>query len=401
MSRRIFGSFLVMAMVMGWHAGMAQAGAEIKISEDAKIDLGFRLQTLYINTERDLDNSGSFETDNDFKVRRARIRLGADVTDMVGIFLQTEFSEDEAGTGGDVRLIDAFVKVAPNPWLQLIGGENMAASLRQNLTSSGALMAIDRPGIIYKNLTWGARSLHTFSNATYADSDSGLRGTVDVRDMGATLFGEGGVADNVSLKYYLGIYDGVQQPAPNDKDNLRYAARVQVNLFDPEPGYYNLSTYLGKKKTVGFGLTYDSQDDVVVGSDYTEWSIDAFTDYPVGPGSLTVEAAYINLDLDDNNPVLQKAEGDGFYIQGGYFWNNWQPWLEYETWSSEAANDLGSYDCFRFGVSYFLKGHNANVKAGYEIFNTDQNFTYEVGGSRIPSTEDSINSFVVGLYVTY
>ncbi len=65
----------------------------------------------------------------------------------------------------------------------------------------------------------------------------------------------------------------------------------------------------------------------------------------------------------------------------------------FEQWGSDAPNDFGSYDAIRVGVTYFIKGHNANIKAGYEIFNADQNFS--------GTSEDSVGTFVVGAYVTY
>jgi hypothetical protein len=398
----ILSLFTVFAILLfGIHD--AYAGAKIKINDDSEINLGFRLQTLYINTQGDLDGDGSFESVDDFKIRRARFRLGADVTKWVSMFLQTEFAEDP-GSGGDVRLIDGLLKLKPHPWAHIIMGMNMAPAMRQNLTSSGGLMALDRPGLVYKNLTWGTRSLGVFSNSTYTDSDAGLRGSVGVRDMGVTLFGSGALSDLVSLKYYIGLYDGIQNGI---EDSERYTGRVQVNFFDREAGYYNLSTYLGKKKTIGVGASFDTQDnvevDVVSGDEvpYSQYTADVFVDLPLGEGALTAEAAYVNLDLDD--AVISKgtgifdtrqSAGSGYYAQAGYFINNWQPWAEWETWNSDAeGSDLGSYDSYRVGVTYFLKGHNANIKAGYEQFNAKENFS--------GTSEDSVGSFVIGLYTTY
>ncbi len=137
------------------------------------------------------------------------------------------------------------------------------------------------------------------------------------------------------------------------------------------------------------------------------WTLDAFADYPVGPGCLTLEAAYINLDLDGAGPLsatgtpAKNSEGDGFYFQAGYFFqnmdpawlNNFQPWFDFETWDSDGAGDRGRFDNFRIGLSYFLKGHNANIKIGYEVFDADRDFT--------GTSEDSIETFVSGVYVTY
>ncbi len=396
MRQKLALCILVTLAVFLFQAGSAQAGARIQISDDSKIDLGFRLQALYLNTDKDIDSDGDFESFDDFKVRRARIRLGADVTKWVSMFLQTEFSEG-AGAGADMRVIDAFVQLKPHKLANLYLGENMAPVLRQNVTSSGALMAIDRPAINSKNLTWGTKAPAAFTNTTIDDFSAGLTGDVDVRDTGLTLFGSDSLNDMVHFKYYAGVYDGVQNA---DQDSERYAARVQINFFDPEPGYYNLSTYLGEKKTIGLGAAFDTQEDVDADAsgniDYQMFTFDAFVDYPVGPGYLTFESAYIDLDLDGGGVIstgntAKNSQGKGFYAQAGYFISNWQPWVEYEDWNSDGAT--GDFDNLRCGLTYFIKGHNANIKAGYETFNGDHNFT--------GTNEDRINTFVTGLYVTY
>ncbi len=100
------GGILLVAAAVVLLAGLpgpARAGAKLQISEDSSIDLGFRLQGLYLRTEKDLDRpaDGDFETVDDFKIRRARLRVGADITRWVSMFIQTEFAEDPAtGVGG-------------------------------------------------------------------------------------------------------------------------------------------------------------------------------------------------------------------------------------------------------------------------------------------------------------
>ena len=380
-------------------AAPAWAGAELKINDESSINLGFRAQAFAKFIESDLDGDGNFEDYTDFQVRRARIRLLGKVNKNISAFLQTEFGDDSAGNGGDVRMIDAFVRVNYNPWAQIYAGLNMAPSSRQSTTSSGGLMAIGRPGNNTKNLTWGTRSLGRFSTATISDTASSLNGlaTNSVRDMGVTLFGSGSLSDTSHLKYYLGFYDGIQVSGNSDR-NLRMTARAQLNLFDAEAGYYNTSTYLGKKKTLAFGVSYDVQDEVQVATaggygDYAYYSVDAFAEWPMGEGTLTAEAAFSDLDLDGANANALRSEGDGFYVQAGYFQNNWQPWIEYENWDSKATSGQGDYDAYRVGISYFFKGHNANVKAGFETVNSDINFS--------GTSEDSITSFIIGFFITY
>jgi hypothetical protein len=375
----------------------AWAGAKLKIDDESYLDLGFRVQALSKYTDVDLDGDGSWDSDTDFQVRRARFRLLLSVNKYVSAFIQTDATDDTGGAGSDMRVIDSWVSLKYNNWLQLFSGEHMSPASRQNLTGSGALMTIDRPGNNNKTLTWGTRSVMRFQTSTYGDSSGGLSGDNAVRDVGATIFGSGSFSDTLHLKYYVGGYDGTQN-ATTDDDNLRWTGRAQLNFFDAEPGYFNNSTYLGGKKTIALGVSYDTQSEVqddTLGdtADYEYWTVDGFIDWPLGAGAITAEAAYSDLDLDDANAAAVRSQGDGFYVQAGYYINKWQPWVEYETWSSDDDNDLGSYDAFRIGISYFFKGHNANVKAGFERWSPDENFT--------GTSEDELNTFVIGLYTTY
>ncbi len=377
------------------------AGAKIKITDDSDINLGFRLQTLYLNNDQDFRSNN----ENEFRVRRARFRLGANVTQYFSMFLQTEFSNDAGGGGGDARLIDAFIIAKPHPLFHIYAGENMAPAARQNLTSSGGLMAMDRPGINNKVLTWGTKANAALNTGTIPGTDAGLGGDVDVRDLGVTLFGSTSLTEMTHVKYYLGVYEGAVDRV---KDNERFTGRIQINFFDPEPGYYNLSTYLGKKKTLGIGGSYDTQngvaEDSVTGDtvDYEWFSFDAFLDYPVGPGHLTAEVGYNNLNFTGGGNALtdgsatgtlgvraDQAEGNGIYFQSGYYMQGWQPWFEYEYWDANASGDRGSFDLFRIGLSYYFKGHNANVKVGYEVIDPEA------------SGLDNIDTFGVGAYLTY
>ena len=379
------------------------AGAKLKINDNSEIDFGFRLQALFIADDALLSPGGGLEQVNEFKVRRARLRVKATIGEHVEMFIQTE-TGGPANSGVDMRMIDAFITIKANPWAQFIAGLNMAPASRQNLTSSGALLAIDRPGIAYKSLTWGTRVLRSFSNRTVITSTGNFATPVAVRDTGLTLFGSGDVGP-AHLKYYLGVYDGNN---PVGEDTFRTTARVQLNLWDAEAGYYNLSTYLAKKRTLGIGVSYDTQKDAggvglpaleeppIVVADYTYTTIDAFLEMPFGDRvALTAEAAYQMLDFDDNQYLLN-SQGDGYYVQAGFYVNKWQPWVEYEVWNSDRDDDVGNTEIYRVGVTYFLEGQNANLKFGYEDFSTDTPFAIVAN-----SEETSASAYVFGFYVTY
>ena len=365
-------------------ATTANAGAKIKINDDATIDLGFRVQALLLN------RSGDNNTEDEFKVRRARFRLGSTITDKASIFLQTDVS------GKSMNLIDAFITFKPTKNFHVIVGENMVPASRQNLTSSAALMTIDRPGTTYKTLNWGGRALESFSNSTINETKAGFSTKYAVRDGGLTVFGKGDLSDNTHYKYYAGVYNGSDKPAA---DSFEYATRFQINFGDAESGYYNASTYLGKKETIAFGVSYTAQTDAAIetatsnGVDYSLLSIDAFIEQPMGKGSFTAEAAYSKVDLDGAGDLTTggngtKSEGDGFYVQSGYLVNDWQVWAAYEQWDSSNNEDYGSFDSARVGVTYFLSGQNLNVKAGLEKTNLDWD-------------NSSDTAFVLGAYVNF
>ncbi len=395
------------AGIIGVIAAHAFAGSVVTVDEDLKLDVGLRVQSLLVVTDKDRDGDGTFESDTDAKVRRGRIRVSADAGKILKGFLQTEVGSNADGAGYDMRLIDAVVIAKIDPLLNIYAGQYMAPASRQNLTGSAALMAIDRPGINYKTLTWGTRSVSAFANSTIAETDAGLRGDFAVRDMGATIFSTADFGDNLHGKCYLGAYDGIQM---GTTDDLRLTGRVQLNLFDAESGYFNSSLYHGTKKTVGIGASFDQQTSVAVDEDigdvdYQFYTVDGFLELPCAGGSLTLEAAYQVLDLDDATKLdhdddittatkdATQSQGDGYYVQAGYYVNKWQPWVGYERWESDSDTDTGSYDMYRVGVSYFFKGNSANIKAGFERMESD----VAIGTTE----EDTVDSFVVGLYTNY
>ena len=383
-------------------AGSALAGAKLQINDEAYIDFGYRLQAYltHMDTNLDPEPDSGYETMRDFSLRRARLRVKGVINDRISVFMQSDVS------GKDMQMIDAFVTYKADPWAQFIMGRNMAPSSRQATTSSGALMAMDRPGLVYKALNWGTRYKYGFNANTYAGT--GIDGGDDtVRDNGLTLFGSGPLGENGNLKYYAGIYNGGDTWGVdgNDKDHLAF--RAQYNLWDAEGGYYNSSTYLGKKKTLGIGFSYDMQDEVatdgVTGDPvgYALMSADVFLELPNAAGNaLTAEFGYNALDFDDAAGSEMYA-GSGFYGQAGYYLaSGFQPWVMYEMWGSDADENgagqtPGDFTTLRAGVTYYFEGHNANIKLGFETFSPDVPMTID------GVEEDSINSITLGFFTNY
>jgi hypothetical protein len=277
----------------------ASAEVKLRIGDDGELDLGGSLQTLARFSNFRNPNSNDADSGVDLFLHRGLLRLGGYYTDFVRFFLQTEAS---LATDNDpsVRVSDASLDLHYREIAQLIMGLQRAPANRSILTSDDALMAIDRPGITGYNLTWGLRSRVEFDTTTLRNTNSGIHGPYQDRDLGATLFGAFSTSDMLHFKYYAGIYRGIQN-SDDDQDNPRFAGRIQMNLFDPEPGYENLGTYLGTKKTIAIGYSNDTQHDVVTnlkdgkGVAYKAFNqVDLFIEYPLGPGSATFEGAYLH-----------------------------------------------------------------------------------------------------------
>lgn len=387
-----------------------QAMAKVKIDEDTNLEVGVRLQTQLFSTEANLDASDAdYERQTSFLLRRARLRFRVNYKSWLTGYVQTDY-EEQAGTSSDLRIIDAYVLLKPHALAWIYVGQNMAPASRANLTSSGGFMAIDRPSLTYRTLSWGARAKYAFTNTSYGPSSANLqRGArAPVRDLGVTLFGNQSFSDALHLKYYLGAYDGVQT---STKDDLRFTARVQLNAFDKESGYYNDATYLGEKRTVGVGATYDAQKAVAIDQasgadvDYQLYSFDAFADWRLPVGAVTAEVGYVHLDLGGGGAlapspsgpastltfgIANQAQGGGFYAHAGYYVEKLQPWVEYEQWKSDAAGNVGGFKAYRAGVSYYLKGHDIKVVAGYERFEPEV---------PLAAGQDTVQSFLAGLYI--
>ena len=397
-------AFLLLACL---GVSVAQAGARIDINDEAYIDLGFRVQAMIMNYDKYYnweDSNGDpqaiVDTVEKARLRRARIRLKGVINKHVTAFLQTE-AISFAGAGLASRIIDGWVDFKLNNWLQLYTGLHMAPILRQNLTSSGALMALDRPGLNNKALTWGSGSSYAFANDGLISA--GVVPDAPVRDIGATIFGTGQLGETTSIKYYAGMYNGV----PNELESgaletdKRFTVRAQFNIGDPEPGYFQSSTYLGGKSTIAIGVGYDTQSNVLARggkADYSLMTVDFFLDKPLGSNALTFEGAWMLADWGDE-ASLKQLQGSGFYGQLGFLINQkWQPWILYETFASDSDDTAsfqvdGNYDTYRIGLSWFLDGQHANIKAGYEMVNMKQ---------KLEGTDkDNLSSFVLGFFTTY
>jgi len=381
---------------------------QVSIADNIDLSIFGRLQPVYYHTSTDEPVYADRDV-NDFRLRRARLLVKGTMDGWASFVVQTGYSEEpESGSAG-ARIVDAYVHLAPSAAVQILAGEFLAPASRQNLTYAGTLMAFDNPGVTYKSLSWGGRALTRMSSQTIAATDSGLRGSVDVRDTGVLFFGNDGTQERgLHYKYYLGVFDGARSA-----DSERISTRVQINLGDPEPAYYQKSTYYGGLDTVGLGLSVDTQTAVAqeleTGNeiDYRFYSADVFMEKPLASQALSLEAAWLKLELDDALTLVDPfesdmsksqlgsglaAQGTGFYLQAGLTVEQWQPWLEYEAWNSDAEASIGDYSSYRVGLTYIFSKFQAEFKIGFEHAESDHAI---VGNAK------SLNTLASGLFITF
>jgi hypothetical protein len=185
------------------------------------------------------------------------------------------------------------------------------------------------------------------------------------RDLGVQLRGLlfGGL-----VEYRAGLFQGVRKAQTASKvsaDNFfRFASRIQVNLLDPETGFFYQGTYLGKKKILSFGASVDVQDA------YRYFAGDVFVDMPVGPAG--VATGQVNIAHWNGGTLIPGlAKQTAVMGEAGFYFSALKvsPIVKLEL-----LNGSGSVaDEYRLsgGIAYWPYSHNCNLKAFFTRIHRD------------------------------
>jgi len=329
----------------------APAGPLAIKTPNATFKLGFLLQPQYEIVGSPTLNRGS----QNLFVRRTRILFGATLFKNFDFFLDTDYPNinraPNAGTG------------EPNP--KATPGMNVQDAFATVKALDDVIM-IDLgymlPPLAH-NALQGATSLYGwdyFSNSFRHSNVFGSTTDPIGRDSGAQLRGLlfGGI-----LEYRVGLFQGRREPASTQsvasRNFFRAAGRVQLNLLDAETGFFYAGSYLGKKRILSFGVSYDFQDD------YHHSSGDGLLDIPLGPGVLTaqVDASHWNGGSWVNMP-----NQTALMAEAGYLFDaaNLSPILRFEKrWVNNETAAVPDETRFGGGLAFWPYGHNVNVKAFY------------------------------------
>lgn len=182
------------------------------------------------------------------------------------------------------------------------------------------------------------------------------------RDIGVMLRGS---LANDKIDYRLALANGKQITGKLGGDkHLRYVGRLGYNVFEAEPEYFFAGTYLGQKKVLSFGVSFDMEPGIG-GSDakslYHGFAFDAFADIPMGPNGIIA-----TLNVYKFNEGTTRKKGIGLWGDLGYRINKIEPLIALE-WYKPESGDKGKRTGILPGINYWINGYSANIKAEFGL----------------------------------
>ena len=336
---------------------------------------------------------------SDGKIRRSRVILKGQVSEKISFFMETDAPNQEGYDSGSLFTQDAYVDIAFMDEFKIAAGHILLPFMHHNRASAVSLLGVD----------YNVKTVPVGGNV-WRDAGIEVRGLLfdGLIDYRAGAFnGQDNEWVNVDGSNY-----SENDTELNEKDNLRYTGRVQVNFMDAESAFFYSDNYLGKKKVLSIGGGVDYQKDVYAKDvektdDYMAWTVDLTVDVPVGNGhAFALQGAYTSFKnsprFDENpdwmsvipqfsgmmvfprygNKATQTYESTMYFVQAGFLWNNMlQPVVKY--WTTETKEAKGDDELkttmLTGGLNYFINGHNANIKIEYNYPIEDQGHTIDRG----------------------
>ncbi|MEO2045251.1 MAG: porin [Pirellulales bacterium] len=353
-------------------------GHKFSWGDDTYVTVGAGLRLSYNAIEGGNQAPSNSGTRQDFSVNNARLYVNGQGHKRIGFEFNTDINGAQgfdyhggsfgSQNTGEMRILDAVLKFQLTDHIHLWTGRMLPPSDRSNLS-----------GPFYANV-WN----FPFAQFGYPNIFQG-------RDDGAALWGEygGGV-----FKWQAGVFEGESTGSPfvnghPGKDNLMFSGRVVLNLLDPEPGYYNSSTYYGAKDILAIGATVmhrsDAQDNIAATDyvDFTGWSIDALFEKKLSNrGVVTLEGAYYDFNDNDGEtsgaaitlpPSGNNRQGESYFVLSSYlfprkccllgFPGQFQVSGRYQRYDRDTINGGGGGKDEQTDaqINYIMFGHNARI----------------------------------------
>ena len=380
MKKLLLALFMIVVMT-----GSALAFQPIEIADGKYLRIFYEAQfgLTFRNTGSGPDND---KATYDLNFRRNRLGFIGTYNEWLSFYFQTEYIESikmgplsvyANDTGKDFYVLDAQVRMAPSNAFRIHFGKLKHNLTRENLEACFEPLTLDRS---------------LFISTPYKTS----------RDVGVAFWGN---LLNDKFQYRFDVMNGrsggsAADPMPSS--NLRYTARLQTSLLDPEAGYGVSGTYLGQKQVLTIGGAVQYEADVAYGDvanktdevDYLAYSFDIFYEQPIGNGALTASAAYLDVDFDDAyryaNPgestYGQNGQKSGYYIKAGYLLpmevgpGRLQVFARYDDFkygnlsNAKTGTDFIDQNVQRIGagVNYYIYGQDLKITAEYSLTRFDK-----------------------------
>jgi hypothetical protein len=300
-----------------------------------------------------------------FQLDTVRLYLNGTVTDNIKLTFNTEYS----GATNNVEVLDAIGRFEFSDQFNIWAGRLLPPSDRANLY-----------GPYYAN-DWApyADGVADYYPQYYTGRDNGVAywgqfgivkvqvGVFDGRDINSAINTSTAAQNTViAAQNVLRTAEGLPLlssiPPPG---KMIYAARVHVDFWDPEPGYYYNSTYYGEKDLLAFGVAAQSQDSK------TAWSLDGLMEKKLpNLGAVTVEA-----EFQKDNGLNIPASNHGWYVLPAYLFpqvigiGKFQVLGKYsqKTIDSFAGAPSDKLKTAEFNLNYIIKAFNA--RTGFYFLN--------------------------------
>jgi hypothetical protein len=330
-----------------------------------KVKVGAGLRASVRATEDAAPNGGTWS--KELGIESARLYVNGSMLGFIGFELNTELDADD-----DFHLLDAVAKIEPHDLFNIWAGRFLPPSDRSNLD-----------GPYYLNV-WDFPFVQNFP-AKFAG-----------RDDGVAYWGQLGKG---MFKWQGGVFEGTNG-GPNQTDDPLFAGRLVLNILDPEPGYYNSSTYYGDKDILAVGVTGMYQEDAVGTAadarNFKGFNLDVLFEKKLGDnlvgsiplvtdGVITVEGAYY-IYSDDNlyrlagTPGLvgdTTREGQSglvtvlYLIPGsvgiGNFKGRFQPFFRFQGYDRDQENVPGTVtEGYDIGTNFIVKAHELRFTVAFQ-----------------------------------
>lgn len=345
----------------------AHAGPLLRVGDDSWLRINYEVQLYGPWRDTGSGPNGTSDT-TDLFFRRNRLTLVGQMTTAVGLVAAVQYEGDRRI--GDITVsqprtefgvLDAFLTVDLDDAFKLRAGLTKDQLVREHNEGCFFPLSADRSLFVYTPLPRVSR------------------------DFGVVAWGN---ALRSRVQYRIAAMKG-NDDGTEPRSSLRYTARAHVTLLDPEATLVYRGTYLGEKRVLTLGGGYQFEPDALYGNvaartlakNYQAWTADAFFEYPLPAGAVTLSGAYLRTDFGgayqggdpDPRSVGLNGEKKGWYAKAGYLlpvqlWTgSVQVYARYESWRFAELSQIVDQQIrwIAAGLNYYLKGQDLRITLEY------------------------------------